>query len=38
MYWKAEGVAVSLAEGEVYDLGGDDELPADGRQVDRHGG
>ena len=38
MYGEAEGVAVSLAEGEVDDLGGDDELPSYGGQVDGHGG
>ena len=36
--WQLEGVAVSAAEGEVDLLGGDDEVPADGGEVDLDGG
>ena len=36
--WQLERVAVSAAEGEVDLLGGDDEVPADGGEVDLDGG
>ena len=36
--WKLKGVAVSAAEGEVNLLGGDDEVPADGGEVDGDAG
>ena len=36
--WQLERVAVSAAEGEVDLLGGDDEVPADGGEVDLDAG
>ena len=36
--WQLEGVAVSAAEGEVDLLGGDNEVPADGGEVDLDAG
>ena len=36
--WQLEGVAVSAAVGEIDLLGGDDEVPPDGGEVDRDAG